>query len=1182
MPRMTYGKTWWGKAWIEALSHLDHSNRLPLGRSYADEGAVTSLEVKNGEILALVQGRRDFPYEITIRLAEFAAGKKDSIKRLIYENPELAMELSLGRLPESLLETMTIRGLLLFPSAWGEIRARCSCADLAKPCKHLIAVYLMLANEIDKDPFILFVLRGIQRKDLIGVVGIWHEAVVNRFVSIDEVKIQDGEDVHFFPAGLVDRPSELKTVFSLLAESPIFYRWENFKKLLLKTYKSVSGAVELENLEPHHPQLRNTHIRLLFGEGKHPLDHAQAFYFPKDVTDYLLDNKETSCTVPVAENGILNMRRKGGKVTTARYLLSTLLDSSLIVEGTPEILFLSAAASVALFLARTSLFIPDVVPQGQGSFYIRYRPLVRDEQVRQVFDTLVAMFPPGLIYRKKDNSILIGREGVDEVLSMYLSFLVRKYAKNPWSDKIALSFFALACYKAEMFEEKQTGKAINEWLAPLAITAGRFATALRVELPEGKQKKFQLWLDVENRDDPLSTPIPLTEVFRTRTTFGCPSVDVLTEVGRVVAVASDYRGELKELFTAEGGPLPLSGNAMMNFLSEAKSVLNMLGIRIFLPKELQFAVAARLVLSAKSRKHCMSYLSIAEMMDFSMDVALGDIILSGEEFIELVKNAQGIIRFRDRYLMLDPDEVNRLLAQLKKPLPKISSAKLLRSGLTGEVDGAIFRADETLQNLLADIHTIRIDVTLPQGLNTCLRPYQERGYRWLYTNWERGLGSCLADDMGLGKTIQVIALLLKLKEEGALKSPALVVCPTTLLSNWEKECARFAPALQIAVCHGPERTLDKNADIILTSYGVVRNDKNQLAKTRWSLLVIDEAQNIKNADTAQSKALKEIKADGYVAMSGTPVENRLDELWSIFDFILPGYLGSHNYFSRRFAVPIEKYRDLNKGAALRRATAPFILRRMKTDKTVIDDLPDKILNNQYCRLTPKQAVLYQQILAREMEQLENSVGSERRGRIFRIMTSLKQICNHPVHFAKKGIPYPEQSGKAELAMERICQIIAEGEKALIFTQYKEMGDILIQMLESQLKIPLPFFHGSLQRKKREQMVETFQTNPDCPLMVVSLKAGGTGLNLTAASYVLHYDLWWNPAVEDQATDRAYRIGQSKNVNVHRFITLGTLEEKIDAILTAKRELAAMTISAGETWLTGMSDRELKELFTLST
>ncbi|MCL4464085.1 MAG: DEAD/DEAH box helicase, partial [Firmicutes bacterium] len=552
-----------------------------------------------------------------------------------------------------------------------------------------------------------------------------------------------------------------------------------------------------------------------------------------------------------------------------------------------------------------------------------------------------------------------------------------------------------------------------------------------------------------------------------------------------------------------------------------------------------------------------------------------------EEFKKLAADASGIVRYRDSYLLLKPEEVDRILAQLKKPLPKLGPAQLLRAGLTGEVGDVRFEHDAVLAKLLADLHTER-DLSIPAGLQASLRPYQERGLRWLYGNYGRGLGSCLADDMGLGKTLQVIALILKLKEEGKLRRPALVVCPTTLLSNWEKECARFAPSLNVTVCHGPDRELQTSGtDIIITSYGVARNDKELLSKKRWGLLVIDEAQNVKNTDSAQAIALQSLRADGYVAMSGTPVENKLDELWSIFNIILPGFLGSRKEFAQRFAVPVEKYRDTERARLLRKATAPFLLRRMKSDKTVLSDLPEKVIKNEYCRLTAEQAALYHEVLEREMKKISDSDGMARRGLIFSLMTSLKQICNHPAHFSKKGQPEPHYSGKADMALALLKQIVQRNEKTLIFTQYKEMGELLVQMLESKLSLPVSFFHGSLQRKSREKLVEAFQSDPASRLMVVSLKAGGTGLNLTAATHVIHYDLWWNPAVEDQATDRAYRIGQKNNVTVHRFVTLGTLEEKINTMLETKKELANLTVSAGETWLTEMSDSELREIFNLS-
>ncbi|MDW7650377.1 MAG: DEAD/DEAH box helicase [Bacillota bacterium] len=1057
----------------------------------------------------------------------------------------------------------------------------CSCPDWANPCKHLAAVYLVLANEIDQDPFILFELRGIRREELIGAAGFQRNvAAKDGFVPVKEVVADPMQEREFTAGGLPERASELRAISSLLADAPLFYRHDNFKKILVNAYEALASA-EMEQREVYFPKLKNAGVRLIYGSGGSHLFHAEAFYLGEDAFGYDIADKTAAYAVPVAEDGGLTLRRVKGEVTTARYLLGQLLKTNLITEGTPEMRFLSAAASAALLLARLSLFIPEVVPEGRGKFAVRYRPLANDTQVREVMDTLTAMYPEGLIYRKKDKAVLTGRDGVEEVLSLYLSFMVREYAGCPWDEPLCRAFFIMDTYEASSFSMKQTIKAAADWLAPLTMSVGRYSPVLRVELPQGRQRKFRLWLDVEDREDPLHPPVALGDVFAGKKVFGCPCGEILDGVGRTIAVAGEYCSELKELLDHKGEPLAMSAEELPVFLSRAKGTLSMLGIRIILPKELHSMVSARLVLAAKSRRKNMNYLSLAEMMDFSLEVSLGDERVSKEEFMALTANARGIVRFRDQYLLLDPDEVNRLLGRLNKPLPAMDSAKLLRAGLTGETEDAVFAADETLQNLLDDLHRVE-DVSLPRSLQATLRPYQERGFRWLYTNRKRGLGSCLADDMGLGKTLQVIALLLKLKEEGSLENPALVICPTTLLGNWEKECARFAPQLRATVRHGSQREWSVGGvDVVITSYGVARNDKEMMAKVPWSLLVIDEAQNIKNADTAQAKAIKELNAQGYIAMSGTPVENRLDELWSIFHFILPGYLGSRDAFSRRFAVPIEKYRDSKQADTLRKATAPFILRRMKSDKKIIADLPDKIIKNQFCRLTAEQAVLYQQVLQRELSVIENSEGMERRGLILRLLTSLKQICNHPVHYAKKGTPRPMHSGKAQLVFERIAQIVEHGEKALIFTQYREMGEILTEMLASLHNLDIPFFHGGLTRKKREHLVETFQNNPDCPLMIVSLKAGGTGLNLTAATHVVHYDLWWNPAVEDQATDRAYRIGQRSNVTVHRFVTLGTLEEKIDAILTAKKELAEITVSTGETWLTEMTNRELRELFTLT-
>jgi SNF2 family DNA or RNA helicase len=437
--------------------------------------------------------------------------------------------------------------------------------------------------------------------------------------------------------------------------------------------------------------------------------------------------------------------------------------------------------------------------------------------------------------------------------------------------------------------------------------------------------------------------------------------------------------------------------------------------------------------------------------------------------------------------------------------------------------------------------------------------------------------------MGLGKTLQVITLLLKFKQENKLdKQKALIVVPTTLLTNWEKEVKKFAPELQTFIYHGTSRKQHfEEADIILTTYGVTRSDITILQKIKWAVLAIDEAQNIKNVDTEQTKAVKKLKAGYIVAMSGTPVENRLSEYWSIFDFANKGYLGALNGFKEAYIKPIELLRDQEQLESFKKITAPFIMRRLKTDKTIISDLPDKVEIDQLCTLTTEQAALYESFLETMMRQIEGSdEGVQRQGLVFKLMIALKQICNHPSNFLKKDTIQPELSGKTLLLRNLLDNILEVGEKTLIFTQYKEMGDLLVQFIQETYQFSPLWLHGGCSRTQRDEMVEIFQHKPNPKVMILSLKAGGTGLNLTQANHVIHYDLWWNPAVEAQATDRAYRIGQKKNVQVHRFITQSTFEEKINAMIQAKKELASLTVSTGENWIGNLSNEDLKYIFKL--
>jgi len=436
--------------------------------------------------------------------------------------------------------------------------------------------------------------------------------------------------------------------------------------------------------------------------------------------------------------------------------------------------------------------------------------------------------------------------------------------------------------------------------------------------------------------------------------------------------------------------------------------------------------------------------------------------------------------------------------------------------------------------------------------------------------------------MGLGKTLQVITTLIKFKEDGLLKNqPALIVVPTTLLTNWGNELKKFAPDLNALIYHGTGRKfLLKGMDIVLTTYGVARTELEKLKSAKWYAVIVDEAQNIKNPEIVQTKSIKAIPSKIKIAMSGTPVENRLSEYWSIFDFANPGYLGNISWFNSEYAKPIELNQDKKKLEKFKTITAPFIMRRIKTDKSIISDLPEKIENNQYCTLTKEQAALYKNITHDLMAEIEQAEGINRRGIILKLLVVLKQICNHPAQYLKNDTIHPELSGKAELLLQLLENIYENNEKVLIFSQYKEMGELLQRIIHAHFGKKSLLLHGGCSRKQRDEMVEAFQNTKMADTFILSIKAGGTGLNLTAAANVIHFDLWWNPAVEAQATDRAFRIGQKQNVIVHRLITKGTLEEKIDAMINSKKKLANLTVSSGEKWLGELNDKELKQLISL--
>jgi uncharacterized Zn finger protein/superfamily II DNA or RNA helicase len=1193
-----FGKTWWGNAWVEAMERIDYNtNRLPRGRRYANNGSVLDINMDDTDVTATVQGSRPRPYRVNIRLREFSATAKTRIRKLIADNVAIATDLSLGTLPHALLPLLAEQKISLLPEDWRDITAHCSCPDWANPCKHLAAVYYIIANEIDKNPFLLFNLRGMATEDLCRASGIVlaesTEGIVLRrdyFVPFDRVEAgyqnssavsDDGRDKN--DLDLAFPPLNVDALFSLLPDSPLFYSAGDFKSILLAAYEQAGNAVDSLNIvDDNGLNFRHTNIYLICG-----VHGYSVFVTPPSGSFDGMEGKTTTVKIPVPEGKKLGLKKKRGCLVPfdrAFDLFVRLPFATDSENNTSSTRFFNISTSVALSFIRSGSYLPEVIQKEGGNFTIRYIPLIHSEKIETALKQLKDLMPPVFCIRTVDNSVL-EREGLIDILSLMITAFINGLHKKvqPAYDKLLDAFFWGAAYHARVFEEQQTGKSVSDWLARLSIRKHDISPVIRIEFADSDQ--FNLHIDVENKKDVLSSTVSLSALFDGKEPlFSHPVALLRTDVSRQIALAGQYFAPLKDILNSRGtGSCALDADQMAAFLTATSEIFDMLGIKIVVPRELQRLAKPRPTIKAafKGKERGKTFLSLEGLLNFTWEVAIGDIKMSEAEFLKLAKSAGRIVKFRDQYVLLDPDAVKGIMDRLARPIKQLTPMETLQAALTGESGGVVFSPDEALKRIIDDIGRIE-DVAIPSSLNGNLRPYQERGYRWLYSNMTKGFGSCLADDMGLGKTIQVIALLLALKEREALTTPALVVCPTTLVGNWLKECARFAPTMDCVVYHGAERKMDEiESDLVITTYGTLRRDLSKLSAFEWPVVIIDEAQNIKNPDTDQTRAVKLLKARAFIAMSGTPVENRLSELWSIFDFTNKGYLGHMSGFQQKFALPIEKYRNREQIEKLKAATGPFIMRRLKSDRTIIDDLPEKLVFEEYCYLTKEQSALYRQVVKNTMKVIEESEGIERKGLIFSLITSLKQICNHPAHFSKKGRADKNLSGKTERLIELTEKILNVREKALIFTQYREMGDILTEIIESEHGEEALFFHGGLTRKKRDAMVDSFQEDGIHNIMIISLKAGGTGLNLTSASNVIHYDLWWNPAVEEQATDRTYRIGQKRNVMVHRLITLGTFEEKIDEMIKAKRELADLTVATGERWLTEMSDRELRNLFVLT-
>lgn len=1202
-----YGLTWWSKEWLQALTNIDFTNRLPRGKTYANKGAVLEAYLNHeNNILARVIGSRPKPYSQEIIFTKFTSDQIDQILDLIKKNPFYQARLTTNQLPSQLSQELDKRQIQLFPRSWDEVEARCSCPDWAIPCKHLAAVFYQVSRLIDTDPFLVFKLKGLDLVSKIEEMGFkTKHTSTTQFNSLAQFLKQPKQgpvtDIEFLAFELPKLEDVNSSLSILFRPQPVFYNQKDFQQILIKTlYDPKTKQKTLGKIGNFFTSSLDKRIESV--KKTKTFEEAPKIQIYSDL-QIVLDADLKLISLKFTQNQQLKEVR--------------FVDSNEFLDWLEHLTTLDLHKTDLGFqgLGYLWLLLKQVFTQGHfvpavwkydlfepTNYQVFWSRLDFDPVLSGAFIKLETFFAQPVVsinprevatkpiessasksrdvrFKTKNNKpINIDFHLASSVQIQLLSQIILSLLNNANSKTLALNrdqvndFF----FRGASLETVD----LNNLVTPIGLWLPRF---------ESLQSDFSLKVQVDEVGDDFELSLMVVSGDKTAQSLAKvlhkSNAEIYQPILERLTLLSDFYPDLGTLVASLGREQLIYDTAkFLEILLQILPILRLLHLEVVLPKSLMKLIRPRAIVKANKTGSRLSFLSLESMLTFDWQIALGDKNLTLEEFKKLVKGQHGLVKIASEYVIIEQDDLQKLEAQLQTS-PKIGSLEAMEILFNSTLGGQTLILDDELKQTIDHFRQVS-EISQVETTQAKLRAYQQTGLAWLYKNCQLGIGSLIADDMGLGKTVQVICLLDKLLTEEKGKTPFLVIAPTSLLSNWQHELQKFTPHLKFQIYHGQKRKLDlENVDIVLTSYGLLRaeNGKNKEFKNEWRGVILDEAQNLKNFSTLQSKAIHRLSSPIRIAMTGTPVENSLSEFWSIFQFLNPGYLSTQADFRRKYQKPIENQRDVEAATIFKNMTAPFVLRRLKSDKSIISDLPDKIVLDQYLNLTTAQTSLYQSVVERNLKELETSEGIARKGLVLKMITELKQVCNHPVHYLKKaGMKdlKSDESGKSQYLLELLQNILDNNQKVLIFTQFKEMGDLLVQMIEEEFSLKPDFLHGGVDRLTRQEMVNNFQDKIQKNILILTLKAGGVGLNLTAATHVIHYDLWWNPAVESQATDRAYRIGQTQNVNVYRLITTGTFEEKINQMIQSKQELSNLTVSTGEKWIGELNNQELQEMFEL--
>ena len=1314
----SYGKTWWANKWLCSILATASEQAILQGLKFASRGQVTSVDIVDNRVISVVKGPNGGLHNNYIVFPKFSKESSEIFVSFLKQQPAELLAFNNKALSPSLELLMSKSGLQLFDDP-SKVNMGCDCRD-ERPCKYLVATFLKIAEQADKEPNILFKIHGLDlefikdfKPDAMEMEAPAEANLVRSFSKATRLvgssaendagnayasangnaaegsgnadENRAGNENGDSAGGSVERTEREEQNAAELSHA------EDASASLFGGYKG-SGRESLNSIPPK--QLPTFDFKS-WKDYSHILPamlqnfpkFCPAGNFRKSFTDELQACHKFFCDFEnfdvfsehfrvnnaktfLMENEQLRLFHKPGwhwkfeqsmadKVINSNLTVTNVMGALCCLSAGNfswhhySVRYLHLMLQVAFYLVRTGAIYPQVFWIGKEVAQMRWLPAEMLPEILHIVADLEVTAPRELAWTSKDESFYEIVEPAEHILSLFISQLLKfaRTYKTPLKTNhgnLLSFFFDSVSGKLANNAHAIPGK-IQQWLSVYSCLGCR--TQILFVCSEMDE---DVALDVFVLDeDGTATSVagnaagllnvakrtPLSELFENNDSRLLSIMSVLN------GIADGFKPLDAYLERRASEPILMHGTELLDFLQDCLKKLQLFGIQTEIPKNLLNIGKPKPKMRLQGSMSFGAF-TAGDLLDFDWEIAIGDENISAKEFLELAEQADGLLKFKSQYVQVTEQDLQSIREKIegksraaakdkaassenatedaatssdeileKDSVPEITQAKLVQACFTGECDNIpVEMASDFKQQF--DAWRAETDIPLPEHLNATLRPYQIRGYSWMYKNLEIGFGCILADDMGLGKTLQVITFLLKMKQEGKFaEKKAIVVMPAGLLCNWQVEIKKFAPDLTFFAYHGGHRDLEKfNADVLLTTYATFRKDFDDLNSREWQTIIIDEAQNIKNADSEQSKLLRRMRAPMKIAMSGTPVENRLMEFWTIMDFTNRGFFPSASEFREKFETPIQKNGNQIVAETFRKITAPFMLRRLKTDKSIISDLPDKIIQDEYAELTRSQAALYQKTLEHFMQELEmeqalsekaNDAHAlfKRKGIILQMILALKQICNHPATFLK-GLASTKsaasstqdaadsqesaalqksnklESGKMQMLLDLLTSIQEQGEKTLIFTQFAEMGHLLKSTIESELGLRTHFYHGGCTQTQRSEMIQDFQENPDCKVLILSLKAGGTGLNLVAASQVIHYDLWWNPAIEAQATDRAFRIGQKRNVQVHRFITKGTFEEKINALLETKKAIANLTVNAGETWLADMDDKQLAEVFCL--